>query len=423
MSKMASRQRVLESLNFRVPDRLPKDLGGMRSSGISAFAYPKLVEALGLPPRRVRVYDSWAMLALVDIDVLDALGCDVVTLDHEITNAPVGSTAWLPYDFHGRLRGAVMHPETFQTSPDGTIVQEHSPGFKITMPLASHVFNEPHSGQPVDFTSDPPKYDLKQYAGELEGQRLRDEDIARIAGQCKRVRESTDRAILFFHGSIFPCISIHAHGGLGVFPVLCLTEPGYVADLHGIITEHVLHNVRLLFPEIHPHVDIVMTGGDDWGTQNSTIASPDIFRRLFLPYRRRINDEFHKIAPQVKTFLHSCGAIYEILDMIIESGFDVLNPVQWTAGGHSYRDWKDKCRNRMALWGGGVDAQHTLTHGTIEEVASETLAVSEYLGAGGGFIFNSIHNILAEVAPEKIVAMYQAAVQGYPSNTTRKENS
>ena len=198
MDRMTSRERVLEALNFKEPDRIPKDLGGMRSSGISAFAYPRLVEALGLPPRRVRVYDSWAMLALVDHDVLDALGCDVVTVDHEITNAIEGDNTWYPYDFNGRVLGKVLHPETFQTQPDGTIIQEHGPGFKISMPSTSHVFNEPHSGQPVDFTAEIPKYDLKQYAKDLVSQRLHDEDVERIASQCKAVRESTDKAVFVF---------------------------------------------------------------------------------------------------------------------------------------------------------------------------------------------------------------------------------
>ena len=85
-------------------------------------------------------------------------------------------------------------------------------------------------------------------------------------------------------------------------------------------------------------------------------------------YYRRVNDAIHEAAPQVKTFLHSCGAIYDILDLVIDSGFDVVNPVQWTAGGHSYREWKDRCRNRIALWGGGVNAQQTLVLGTVEDV-------------------------------------------------------
>ena len=93
----------------------------------------------------------------------------------------------------------------------------------------------------------------------------------------------------------------------------------------------------------------------------------------------------------------------------MESGFDVLNPVQWTAGGHSYREWKDKARGRLALWGGGVNAEGTLLLGTVEDVADEACAVMRVLNQDGGFVFCNIHNLLAEVPPEKIIAMYRAA--------------
>jgi uroporphyrinogen decarboxylase len=125
--------------------------------------------------------------------------------------------------------------------------------------------------------------------------------------------------------------------------MLCLTEPGYVADLHGLMTEFALKRIDLLLREIAPYIDIVMMASDDWGTQNSLIAPPYIFEQLFQPYLKKINQHAKKAAPNVKLFLHSCGAIYDILDMIIESGFDVLNPIQWPAGTHSFRDWKDKC--------------------------------------------------------------------------------
>jgi uroporphyrinogen decarboxylase len=158
-------------------------------------------------------------------------------------------------------------------------------------------------------------------------------------------------------------------------------------------------------------VDVIMMAADDWGTQRSLIASPKIFRSLFLPYRRRLNDEVHRLAADVKTFLHSCGAIYDLIDLIVESGFDILNPVQWTAGTRSYREWKDKARGRIALWGGGVNSQGTLPLGSPEDVRREVTEVAPYLGQGGGYIFCNIHNILAEVAPENIIAMYRAAAE------------
>ena len=165
-----------------------------------------------------------------------------------------------------------------------------------------------------------------------------------------------------------------------------------------------------LVPEIGPYVDVIMMAADDWGTQNNLIASPKVFRNLFLPFYRRVTDECHRIAPNVKLFLHSCGAIYNLIDLVVESGFDILNPIQWPAGGHSYKEWKDKARGRIALWGGGVNSQVTLPLGTVEDVRKEVREVTQYMKQDGGYVFCNIHNILAEIAPEKVIAMYEEAV-------------
>jgi len=401
---LSSRERVMKALNHEAPDRPPKDLGGMLSSSISGFAYPKLVAALGLPPRLPKMYDTGQMLAMPDGDVLDALGVDIVTICGRATNAFAEPEKWLPYDFNGRLPALVRNPANFVTEEEGTIVQGAT-----RMPPSSFVFDALHGGQPLNMSDEMPKYDLQAYAAGLTARHLRDEDIVAIRELCRRVRDATDRAVFFNEGALVPPMSIHGHGGMGIFPVLCLTEPDYVAELHEIVTEFALHNIRALLPEVASYVDVVWLGSDDWGTQRSTIASPKIFRKLFLPYRKRINDECHRIAPQVKTFLHSCGAIYDLLDMIVESGFDALNPVQWTAGGHSYQEWKDKARGRLTLWGGGVNAQGTLLLGSVAEVYAEAQRVTRCLAQDGGFVFCNIHNLLAEVPPEKVIALYRAA--------------
>ena len=124
---------------------------------------------------------------------------------------------------------------------------------------------------------------------------------------------------------------------------------------------------------------------------------------------QRMNDAIHQMAPNIKTFLHSCGAIYNLIDDIIDSGFDVLNPVQWTAGGHSWREWKDKARGRIALWGGGVDTQELLPLGSVAAIERQVHEIVDYMRQDSGFMFCAIHNILAEIAPEKVIALYRAA--------------
>lgn len=402
---MTSRERVLRALAFQETDRVPRDLGAMRSTGISAFAYPKLVAALGLPPRRPRVHDTGQMLALPDLDVLDALSCDVVTIDGGVTNAFEEAEKWQDYDFGGRLQARVLDPAAFTTQPDGTVVQWNS----LRMPPTSYVFNADHSGQPVlDFDKPLPLLDLKQYKRNLDAHPITDEQVKRTADLARRVRASTDRAV-FFTDYCGAGLGIGGYCGIGIFPVICKLEPEFVAEYHGITVEYGIQRLRAVLPEVRDCVDIIMTTADDWGTQNALIASPDTYRTLFKPYYRQFNDEVHRLVPGAKVFMHNCGAIYELLDEIADSGFDILNPVQWSAGGHSYKEWKDRVRGRLALWGGGVNAQHTLPHGTVEDVRREVREVVGYLGQDGGYVFCNIHNLLAEVPPEKVIAMYRAA--------------
>ena len=400
------RQRVLQALNFQTPNRPPKDLGGMRSTSISAFAYPALVAALGLPPRRTRVEDTGQMLALPDLDVLDALDIDVVTILDGVTNAFEQPEQWHEYDFNGRLSAQVRYPHRFEALPDGTILQGNA-----RMVPDSTVFDEPHAGQPLILLGELPRLDLKEYRRAMQASVIRDEQVQEISALCKKVRASTDRAIFINDGNIQIPMGIDGYGGMAVFPVLCITEPEHVAEQHEIALERSLQNIRKLLPEIRHNIDVIMLAADDWGTQNNLIASPKVYRKLFLPYYRRLNDECHRLAPEVKLFLHCCGAVYDLIDLVVESGFDILNPVQWPAGGHSYQEWKDKSRGRIALWGGGVNAQQTLPLGTVEDVRKEARQVVQYLNQDGGYVLCNIHNILAEIAPEKVIALYQAADQ------------
>lgn len=401
---MTRRERVMRALNFEPLDRPPLDLGAMPSTNISCFAYPGLIHALGLKPRRPRVYDQGQMLALPETDVLDALNCDVVTVQLNLTNAYDQPEIWHPYAFNGRLDAEVLDPSQFTALPDGTIVQPHYGG---KMPPGAHVFETDHAGQMFSLTGDIPRPDLDEFRASLKQRALTPEKIAATVAMLKKSRDATDRAIMFW--GIGAEIGIANFGGLAMFPMLCMTEPEHVAQLHEIAITHAMEQVERLLPLAADCVDVFMVCPDDWGTQNAPIAAPQMYRELFMPYYKRINGLIHQISPQTRTFFHSCGAIYDMLDDIAESGFDVLNPVQWTAGGHSYSEWKDRTRGRLALWGGGVNTQATLPLGSVEDVGREVHEVVSCLAQDSGYVFCAIHNILAEIAPEKVVAMYRTA--------------
>lgn len=411
---MNSRERVLSSLNFRSIDRIPKDLGSHRSTGISCFAYPDLVSKLGLAERLPRIFDLGQMLALVEIDVLDALNCDVVIVDIQkggpyLTNCFFDDHQWEFFDFNGRIKGLVPKGRySFSVKDDGSIEELHS---SLRMPVDSYVFDLLSGGQPLSFMDDIPKLDLAEYKEQAEHSYLiTEEESNQMAGFIKKVRNSTDRAVHLSRGPFTSLLWPGGHAGMGIFPIICMQEPDYVHRYHEILTNIFLENMRKLLPKIQNDIDIIDLGHGDWGTQNSLIMSPDLYRELFKPYYKALNAEAAKIAPDIKRLVHSCGAIYPILDIMIdEVGIQAVNPVQWYAGNSGYKAWKDKVRHRMSLWGGAVNSQHTLPLGSVEQIKDELKEVVEYLSADGGYVFNNVHNILAEIPAEKIIAMYQSA--------------
>jgi len=402
---MTSRDRVMESLSFRSPDRVPLDLGGMRSTGISAFAHGGLRAALGLPPGLPRIHDTIQMLALPELDVLDALACDVVHVAMaELTNAFDEPERWKRYDHNGRLPALVRGPDRYRLLADGCIVQRAG-GVDTFMPTGGTVFDEEHAGEMLDLQSELVEPDWRFVERAFAAERFTDERVRTIRDYCLRVRSSTDRAV-FFNGLQ---ASMGFAGGMAQHSMICLLHPEWAHRQHRIVADHMVRQIESLLPAIRECIDVIMLAADDQGTQNGPLLPPALFREVFVPYYRRMTDAIHCAAPGVKVFLHSCGAIFELIPAIIDAGFDVLNPVQWSAGRHSYREWKEAARGRISLWGGGVDTQHTLPLRNRAEVEKEVADVVCELSSGGGYVFSAIHNILAEIDPRKVVAMYRVA--------------
>ena len=398
---MTSRERINSALEFKPTDRLPLDLSGMRSTGISVFAYPKLVEALGLPPRRPRAYDTGQMLALPDLDVLDALGCDCLVLENGVTNAFPQPELWHDYDFGGRLPAQVFNPAEYAVLPDGTVTHGNA-----RMPPGSTVFNYDHAGCGIDMYGEILPPDPVRHREHCEAQKLTPEQAAEIAAFCRRVRAAAgDRAIMASLWQINSGMGI----GMGMWPLQCALFPEEVYACHAASAERCVHNMRMLLPLIGGDIDVLMLTADDWGTQTSLVASPDIYRNLFKPHYQSMNAAAHELAPRMKTFIHTCGAVYPMIREFAEGGFDVMNPVQWSAGDRTPAEWKSEANGAIAFWGGGVNAQHTLPLKSADDVRAEVRRVVPELAKGGGYVFCNTHNILAEIAPEKVVAMYGEA--------------
>jgi uroporphyrinogen-III decarboxylase len=184
-------------------------------------------------------------------------------------------------------------------------------------------------------------------------------------------------------------------------------RPEYVKSIFDRQSEIAIENFRRLHEVIGNNLDAVFICGTDFGTQDSTFCAPEQFDDLWLPFYRRINDWVHSNTSW-KTFKHSCGAVGTFMSRFIDAGFDIINPVQIAAKGMDPVQLKKNYGKELVFWGGGVDTQKTLPYGTPDQVRDEVLRLCEVFGRDGGFVFNTVHNIQANVPVENIVAMVNA---------------
>lgn len=150
----------------------------------------------------------------------------------------------------------------------------------------------------------------------------------------------------------------------------------------------------------------VISECDDLGSQSSTIIDPDTLRQIVIPRFKTIFSHVKKRLPHVKTFMHSCGAIYKLIPDLIDAGLDILNPVQFTAAGMDLKALKRSFGDVLTFWGGGVDTQSTLNNGTPQQVTDEVKRIIDILAPGGGFVFAPVHNIQDDVPAENFWAMW-----------------
>jgi uroporphyrinogen decarboxylase len=169
-----------------------------------------------------------------------------------------------------------------------------------------------------------------------------------------------------------------------------------------------MKNLEQFVRHVAPYVDIIGFS-DDLGMHNGPQISAEMFREFFKLRYKRMYDYIKKHSPHLKICLHCCGSIHKLLPDLIEAGLDSFNPVQITCGNMEPWRLKKDFGDRMVFWGGGCDTREVLSRGTPAEVADNVRVNIEAFKQGGGFIFQQVHNILADVPPENIMAMFDAA--------------
>jgi hypothetical protein len=183
--------------------------------------------------------------------------------------------------------------------------------------------------------------------------------------------------------------------------------PDYIHEVFQLQTEIGIENLKRYYEAVGDRIQVIWISGTDFGTQRGELMSPEMWRTFYKPYFKKINDWVHENTSW-KTFYHTCGSIFNLIEDMIDSGIDILNPVQCSAAGMDPQTLKDKFGSRVVFWGGAVDTQKVLPFGTPDEVYAQASERIKIFSPGGGFIYNPIHNVVANVPPENLKAFYNA---------------
>jgi uroporphyrinogen decarboxylase len=381
------------------------DLSGYRSSGIAAIAYPKLRAALGLEPRMVDVYDPVQQLAIVHDDVLDRLGVDTVELGRGFCREDNWWVDWTLPDGTPCRMPAWAKPERAGT---GWVVRAPSGRVMARMPEQAITFDQvywPFLDDEEDLSRIEELYPEHLWTGMASPPGPSISGPAELAAGAHALRASTDRAILgLFGGNLLEMGQFYYR--MDNFLMMLGGEPQRVHRFLDALMEVHLRNLEQFLGAVGDSIDVICFG-DDLGTQNSPQISPRMYREFFKPRHAILWGRAKQLA-NVKVMLHCCGAVRPLLRDLIEAGLDAINPVQISCRGMEAEGLKRDFGTDLTFWGGGCDTQRVLPNGTPAEVREHTLHQCEVLAPGGGFVFQQVHNIMANVPPENILAMYHA---------------
>lgn len=404
---MTPRQRVLTALNHQQPDRVPLDVGGHRSSGIAAIAYAKLRKALKLPERPIRVYDPVQQLAIVDEDVLDRFGIDTIELGRGFALDDADWADWVLPDGTPCQMPRWAMPER----QEGAWVLRSASGRVLAkMPDGALYFEQVYwpflENDDFDRLSEALNENMWCAVQSPPGPLVAGEKgLQRLAEGARRLRARTDRAILgLFGGNLLETGQFVYR--IDRFLMLLAGNPERAAEFLDRIVEIHLANLQRYLGAVGDSIDIIVFG-DDLGSQRGPQISPAMYRELFKPRHAKLWQRAKELAP-VKVMLHCCGGVRPLLNDLIEAGLDAINPVQISCSGMDARQLKADFGSRLTFWGGGCDTRLILSQSSPDEIRRHVRGQISIFAPGGGFVFQQVHNILADVPPENIVAMFDA---------------
>jgi hypothetical protein len=354
------------------------------------------------------------MHGFVEDDLKDAMGLDVDGFFRRKTLFGFETGNWKPWRTPQGLE--VLVPGGFETTVDaeGYILiypeGDRSAPPSGRMPRDGYFFDTIVRQETIDDERLNPQDNLEEF------QPASPQEIAEIAadvrqvGQCGRAVMATLGGTAFGDIALVPGPFLKYPKGIRDIAEWYLStraRRGYIHEGLSRQCEIALDNLARIHEAVGDRIDTVFVCGTDFGTQTSSFCSEATFRDLYYPYYKQVNDWIHEHTGW-KTFKHSCGSVRRFIPAMIEAGFDILNPVQCSATGMDAHELKAEYGDSLVFWGGGIDTQKVLPFGTPDDVRRQVLERCRVFSCGGGFVFNTIHNIQACTPVENIVAMLEA---------------
>ncbi len=374
----------------------------------------KLRQHYGLKPQPVKIVDPYQMLGKVDAELAERMGVDVIGATPRNNLFGFANENWKPWQTPWGQTVLVGEKFNVSESPKGGFYLY--PQGDVDAPPSGHmpadafffdtiVRQEPFEEDELDFENNMQEFNP-----------VGDDDIAYWKAVVANLR-GTEKGVIGNVGgtalgdiALVPAPFLKYPQGIrdiSEWYMSTVMRPDYIKQIYEKQTDIVIQNLQVLAPIIGDAFEAIFMCGTDFGTQDSQFCSADTYRDLWLPYYKKVNDWIYANTSW-KTFKHSCGAVEPFMQLFIESGFDIINPVQVNALDMDPRRLKFEYGDKLVFWGGGIDTQKMLPYGTPKQVREQVLNHCDIFSRDGGFVFTSVHNVQANVPIENVVAMLDA---------------
>lgn len=366
---MTGRERVRLATSHKEPDRIPLDLWGS-DSRLNTDLYLRVIKYLGweepgpcIRPASTSAYEDYRLS--------DLIGSDFRHIN-------------------------IGKPDNFKsyTDSDGNTIDEWGIGRKLIGKYPSFSMH-PFAETNID--------DIKTHAWPDMS------DPGRVRGLEEQARdwyETTDFAITATSatsGTIFDICQYLC--GMEEFFTSLYVEPEFAEALIEKVTDIIIELNVLYMRSVGQYMEW-LEFSSDFGTQMGPLISPDIYKKFFLKPYKRLFDAVKKASPNVKIFLHCCGAVRLLLPLFIESGVDVISAIQPLAAGMGDSAGLKAEFGSELVFHGGIDIQRAI-HGTFDELYEECKTRIRAFAPGGGYILSPSNHFMDDVKVENFFKMYE----------------